>query len=140
MKLSEKCKDLKSINLTHLTKITEIGVRAISMNLLYLESIDLSECPLLTGCDIYYLKNLKNLKLILLKNIKCCDNEMIFLEYLKNLNTLSISSIYFSLILDAQNFTDGCLEMISKKCPSLVNLDFTRNSNFTEESNCYFLS
>jgi hypothetical protein len=90
--LAEKCKDLKSINLTNLSKLTERSVRAIAMKMPYLENIDLSECPLITGTDIYYLKNLKNLKLLLLKSIKFCDNEMIFLEYLKNLTTLSLES------------------------------------------------
>lgn len=93
LKLTEKCTDLKSLNLTRLTKITEISVRAIAMKMVYLESIDLSDCPLITGCDIYYLKNLKNLKLLLVKSIRFCDNEMVFLEYLKNLQTFSISSI-----------------------------------------------
>jgi len=95
VKLAEKCKDLKSLNLTNLTKITEKSVRAIAMKMSLLESIDLSECPMITGTDIYYLKNLKNLKLLLLKSIKFCDNEMIFLEYLKNLNTLSLASKNF---------------------------------------------
>jgi len=92
IKLADKCKNLKSINLTNLTKISERSIRAIAMNMSSLESIDLSECPLISGTDIYYLKNLKSLKLLLLKSIKFCDNEMLFLEYLKNLTTLSLAS------------------------------------------------
>ena len=80
------------MNLTNLSKITGKGIKAISEKMIYLESIDLSECSCLVGGDVYYLKNLKNLKLLLLKSIKFCDNELIFLEYLKNLHTLSFSS------------------------------------------------
>jgi hypothetical protein len=59
-----------------------------------LESLDISDCPLITGMDCYYLKKLKNLKLLLIKNVKFCDSEVQFLDDLKNLETLSLSSIF----------------------------------------------
>ena len=58
----------------------------------YLECLDLSECESLIGSDLNSLRNLKNLKLLLTKGIKICDNDLIFLEHLKHLNILSISS------------------------------------------------
>ena len=98
LKLAEKCKELKSLNISNLPRITERTVRAVSEKIKSLESLDISECPLITGMDCYYLKKLKSLKLLLIRNIKFCDSEVQFLEDLKNLETLSLSSKLFFLI------------------------------------------
>jgi hypothetical protein len=76
-----------------LPRITERTVRAVSEKIKSLESLDISDCPLITGMDCYYLKKLKNLKLLLMKNIRFCDSEVQFLDELKDLETLSLSSI-----------------------------------------------
>ena len=74
-------------------RITERTVRAVSEKIKSLESLDISDCTLITGMDCYYLKKLKNLKLLLMKNIRFCDSEVQFLDELKDLETLSLSSI-----------------------------------------------
>lgn len=92
IKLAHKCRNIKSLNLSNLSKITVESIRIITNKMIYLECLDLSECESLNGSDLYSLRNLKNLKLLLIKSIKLCDNDLIFLECLKNLNILSISS------------------------------------------------
>jgi hypothetical protein len=92
LKLTEKCKELKSLNISNVPRITDRTLRALSEKIKNLESLDISNCTLITGMDCFYLKKLKNLKLLLIKNIKFCDIEVQFLDDLRNLETLSISS------------------------------------------------
>lgn len=105
--------------------ISERSVKAVSEKLKNLERLDISDCRGITGMDCFYLKKLKNLKLLLIRNVKFCDNEVKFLDDLKNLETLSISN--------AVNLTNGCLEIIAKKCSSIVNINFQGNNKFTEQ-------
>ena len=132
-KISENCTNLKALNLSNLKSITGKSIKSICLNLKQLEGLDLSEDVNVSGDNLYYLMNCGRINRLLLNGIQMSDNDLKFIQNLKELKTLSISSKIYLIFLDAKYLTDESLLNISRNCHVIENLKIDSNSKFSEE-------
>jgi hypothetical protein len=103
-RICESCTNLKALNLSNLKLITEKSVRSIGQNLKALEGLDISENSNIKGDSLVSLQNCKHLNRLILNGIKLTDNNLVFIDYLVELKTLSITSKYFRVLKLIFNF------------------------------------
>jgi hypothetical protein len=94
IKIAENCTNLKVLNISNLKSITGKAVKSICLNLRQLEALDLSEDVNVNGDSLYFLQNCGRINRLLLNGIQMRDNDLLFTQNLKELKTLSISSIF----------------------------------------------
>lgn len=95
-KIVENCTNLKALNLSNLKLITEKSIKSIGQHLKALEGLDISENNNIKGDCLVSLQNCRKLNRLILNGIKLTDNNLIFTDYLGEIQTLSITSKYYN--------------------------------------------
>ena len=90
-KITSSCKNLKMLNIQGLRGITHNSIISIS-KLKQLELLNISFCDGIKCEYLIYLKNC-NIKVLCANMLKITDIDMNFVNYLDNINTLSIEGI-----------------------------------------------
>jgi hypothetical protein len=91
-KIAENCTNLKALNLSNLKLITEKSIKSIGQHLKALEGLDISENNNIKGDSLVSLQNCRKLNRLILNGIKLTDNNLVFTDYLGEMQTLSITS------------------------------------------------
>lgn len=90
--IAKNCRNLKGLTLSNMKNVTQDSVKSISQNLAFLEFLDLSDDHKIQGDCFILLKHCDKLKSLILNGIELRDNDLVFTDYLKQLNTFSIQS------------------------------------------------
>ncbi|KAF7836808.1 DNA repair protein rhp7-like isoform X2 [Senna tora] len=151
---------LTSLSLSGACRLSDVGLSSLVSSAPALQSINLSQCSLLTSTSLYILADSLGslLKELYLDDCQSIDATLILpaLVKLEHLEVLSVAGIqtvcddfikdYITLcghnmkeliLKDCVNLTDSSMEVIVKHCPGLCALDLRNLSKLTDSSMAY---
>lgn len=136
--ISKNCKEISYLSLSNCMNIDDSSLKCLN-ELRKLIALDITYCKNITSKGLFYLKECIKLKKLLISNVKISQQDMRFIIYLKELNTLMLDncglnnkSFDFLYIMNENENENTYSE--SMKCLSkLENLSIQNNSELNEE-------
>lgn len=121
--ISKSLKELTSLSLACCSSINDQAIKEM-FRFKKLKALELTSCRSITSPGFFNIKFIPSLEKLLLANVMLDETNIQFLEYLTNLNTLS---------LDRNEFiTDKGLKFIATKCENIINISIRMNDRLSE--------